>query len=388
MTTVVSAFHYSPGAPVLTGEAGSLANLLKVVLTEGFGSVLFDSLVVAGELATGIVNVGHNFNNMYGIMGPVVEVSGSDIEALNRRWRITVVSDTTLTFACPGVPDQVSAVGAAVKHPSLGWTAPFEQDNILVFKADNPEGHYYQLLDTNNAPVLYGRLVMQGPTTGSPTWGSGYIRKSIADDSVVRSWRIIGNDRAFWLAIQDGTYNNLIFIGQATSLLAGDTDLHLLQLSAATDEPPSLCAFQQSEAYYGGDGPLRGRSMAHMVQTGGFGNWCALGTGGSDLLVSLPHNSIHALQRGMVAIGGSLPVSPIHIAEVASSVAALRGILPGIFQSLVYTEQAFEGGVSLPGRVLYPVWASQGGDSAYRSRNNGSATVHGPAFIDIVGPWA
>jgi hypothetical protein len=57
------------GAPSMADAAGNLVAVLDACLVDGVGSVTLDSLVVAGDVATGTLSTGHGFT-MAGLTGP------------------------------------------------------------------------------------------------------------------------------------------------------------------------------------------------------------------------------------------------------------------------------------------------------------------------------
>ena len=97
-TSVLLYRHTDTGAPSINGLAGSWIPVLDACLVDGYNSIIPDSLVVAGGIATLTRGAGHNFTDpgvLYGIdAGQVIEVAGvaGALSGLNRRWRATVTS--------------------------------------------------------------------------------------------------------------------------------------------------------------------------------------------------------------------------------------------------------------------------------------------------------
>ena len=82
------------GAPVLTGQAGTLVALLHAALVTGFGMVTALSASVAAGTATVQFNAGQSFD-----VGDIVVVAGATPADLNGEARVLTASSTHITFA-------------------------------------------------------------------------------------------------------------------------------------------------------------------------------------------------------------------------------------------------------------------------------------------------
>lgn len=126
------------GAPALSGTPGALISVLDACLKDGFGTVTLNSLVVAGNVATGTVNAGHGFTMVGGAVGPVITIAGATPAGLNGTWRIaSVPNSTTFTFATSGIADQTATGTITAKRAPLGFSKVFSGTNKAVYRADD-----------------------------------------------------------------------------------------------------------------------------------------------------------------------------------------------------------------------------------------------------------
>lgn len=146
--TSVKWFHSEMAdAPVLSGTAGSLINLLDACLLDGFSSRVADSLVVADGVATVTLSAGNPYEKH-----AVIEISGALPAELNRQWRIASATPTALTFVVDDVVAAGSATGTImVKRASAGWVKPFSDTNRAVYQSPDLESTqlYLYLDDTD-----------------------------------------------------------------------------------------------------------------------------------------------------------------------------------------------------------------------------------------------
>jgi hypothetical protein len=122
--TSVKLLHSAmPGAPVLSGTAGALINVLDACLVDGFGVSAVASLVVAGEVATATMSGGHS-----GEVGSVMTVAGATPSGLNGEQKVLSVGggNTTLTFDATGIADQTATGSITIKMSGAGWGRRFQ----------------------------------------------------------------------------------------------------------------------------------------------------------------------------------------------------------------------------------------------------------------------
>ena len=129
-STSVKFFHSAmPGAPVLSGTAGSLISVLDLLVT-GMGLKLADSLVVVNGVATLTFSSGHSFE-----AHAVALVAGATPAALNGGRRILAATPNTATFAAPGVPDGAATGSITAKLAGAGWEKAFTGTNLAAYRS-------------------------------------------------------------------------------------------------------------------------------------------------------------------------------------------------------------------------------------------------------------
>ncbi len=131
-TTVKFFTSRMPGAPVLTGQAGSLVAVLDACLKEGFGARPLTELTVAGGVATAKFATGG-----VPLVNSVVLVAGSSIAALNGEQRVVTASAGQVTFATAAANGTATGSITMRIAPS-GWLKPFSDTNIGVYQSADP----------------------------------------------------------------------------------------------------------------------------------------------------------------------------------------------------------------------------------------------------------
>lgn len=213
--TTVKYFHSAmSGAPVLTGQSGTMINLLDKCLVDGFGKSgptdTLDSIVVNGNVATASRSGGHPFE-----VDTIVSIAGATPSGLNGEKRVLSVTTTTFTFDATGITDQTATGTIISKLAPSGWSKPHSSGATLAaYKSTDvaSTGMYLYIDDSNatNARVL-GRETMSSisDTTGGafPTSiqvsGGAYWGKSASADTAARAWIIISDASAFYIAVQN-----------------------------------------------------------------------------------------------------------------------------------------------------------------------------------------
>lgn len=209
------------GAPSCTGQAGQLLAVLNACLVDGFNLLTLDSLVVAGNVATG-TKTGHGYKQYQ-----IIEVAGASPAGLNGQWRVTAVTANTFTFTTSGISDQTATGTITAKTPGAGWARPFTGTNVAVYKSQSA----YR---SGNAGV---RVTDTGTTTATclaaEDWTdvstpvnslqTFYIPKSATADATARGWTIIADDRTVYIAISYTSGNrDVLSFGDFKSFLSGD----------------------------------------------------------------------------------------------------------------------------------------------------------------------
>lgn len=370
------------GAPALSGTAGTLIGVLDACLKDGFGTATLNSLVVAGNVATGTVSGGHGFAMIGGAVGPVIRIAGATLSALNGDWRIaSVPNGTTFTFATAGIADQIATGTITAKRAPLGFSKVFTGTNKAAYRADDPASSrlYLRVADNGVGAANYARVrgyeTMSDVDTGvgpfptdAQVSGGLYWGKSSVASGTARAWRLVGDSQGFVLAVnQDGAGGWIgNWCGDIPSEKAGDAYRMLLMggISATVGNMGNLHAINNASAghYMARSYTQTGTSIAaqkdshRITQTG-------MGYSGAGIAYPAP-------------TGNQFYAAP---ADVWESATLLRGALPGIYCPLhpatSLVDGSFQSNVSgLDGRTLL----------VQRMVNGG---VNYACAIDLTGPW-
>lgn len=334
--------YYSsdPEAPVLSGEAGTLVNLLKKCLVDGYG-----------DQGQGTWKPGLGWEGVY---------SGDYAKAA---FRSTAEAGTKLWLY---VNDNGGLAGGTKDAHVRGW----EGMTGLDANGDPVSGE-------GPFPLLTGQLP-SGNSLGL-VWN-----KSIAASSAVRSWALIGDECAFWLGMWNGYTSETdrlgwYFFGDIVSFRADDA-FHCAVIGGVTENTSSW-------SYSNGLGLVK-ETMANLNFTGTTGHYLARGVtqvggcvGFSGFGVT--GSSAFANSAGQYpspADGGLALFPPLVGERLADGSGCLRGVLPGLFQT-VQNIDAFIGGPPIEGHP------SLGGRKVKVLQSSISGSINFGAAFDVAGPW-
>lgn len=366
------------GAPALSGTAGALIAVLDACLVNGFGTVTLDSLVVAGNVATGTVSGGHGFAMIGGAVGPVIRIAGATPSALNGDWRLaSVPGATTLTFATSGIGDQTATGTITAARPPLGFAKAFSGTNKAAYRAiaETSSRLYLRVDDTSTTSArVRGYETMSDVDTGTGPFpldaqysGGLYWGKSSAASATARAWRVIGDHEGFVLSIlQDGSNGWIAgYCGDIPSEKAADA-YRMLLVGAQTATVSAMVYLPYINSnlghYMARSHTQVGSSIAVIKDTH---RLCQSGMGASSAGSSYPSPT-----------GSQFYCAPVDVWESGS---VLRGTMPGLYAPLHPATSLTDGAVfsdltGLDGRALLI------------QRLAASGTVYAVA-IDITGPW-
>jgi hypothetical protein len=208
-TEVILLRSTDTGAPVLTGQAGSLITLLDACLVNGYNSKTI-TITRSGTTATATCATAHGF----AADGVKVQISGANEAAYNGIFLISNVSTYTFDFTVAGSPATPATGTITAKMPALGWTKPFSDVNLAAYRGDAAStGMYMKVNDTTTSHAnVRGYETMTDINTGTglfPTVAqiaSGtYWVKSQTTDATARSWIVIGDGYEFFLYVSTHT---------------------------------------------------------------------------------------------------------------------------------------------------------------------------------------
>lgn len=400
-TSVKHAHGYMNGAPVLTGQAGSLIPILDAVLVTGWGLKSATSLVVNGGLAT---------LTFTGTAAPTVDsvilVSGATNEALNGEQKVTAVTSTTVTFATAAA-NATDAGTVTFKMAPAGWLKVYSGTNLAVYKSADilSIGMFLRVDDTATlAARVRGYESMSDVNTGLKPFptdaqlsGGGYWLRSNSSNDYPIDWRICADSRFFTYHCCPGQgyypVGNPSRAKYQTGCMWGFGD----PIAYKTSGDPWSCAlFSSNQSNTNVIGCVDGGSQS----TGSVFPRPFSGIGSSQTFNGSPfvgsaNSAVSGYDSTLGAfpsvIDGSLKLSRRYITEyqgVAPQDPPPRALIPGIY----YVPQTYVGSYFIDNDILV-------GDATVQNRKliangggggNSVATASsssGISFSDITGPW-
>lgn len=224
------------GAPTLNNAQGSLLEVLRSCLVNGFGSKAVTSIAVAAGVATATC-AAHGFT---GKAGQVVLVAGAPQAALNGVKQPGSVLTNSFTYPAPGVPDGTYTGTISARRAPAGWTEVFTAVDRAVFRSSEVEatGILLRVLDAAglNARVRafesmtdidtgLGMTPTEAQVTGGLWWS-----KTGTNNATARPWIVIADGRAVYFCVRSGTqpHYTCFFAGDIDSRKAGDSYSFLL----------------------------------------------------------------------------------------------------------------------------------------------------------------
>lgn len=196
-----------PGAPALSGTAGTLISVLEACLVTGFGLKSVSSVTVAGGVATFTVPTGHS-----AIRDAVIEIAGVTSPAtLNGQHKVVSITTQAVSVSVPDLSDQTVTGTVTLKLAGAGWEKPFGGPNKAVYRSLNSGATrllfrfddagaqtaymrgYESMTDIDTGAGLFPTSTMDA--SGAP------IDKSSVANSTARKWWIIANDRVVYIGI-------------------------------------------------------------------------------------------------------------------------------------------------------------------------------------------
>lgn len=385
--TSVKHFHSAmPGAPVLSGTAGTLLAVLDACLVTGFGLKTADSLTVASGVATVAFSTGHSFEP-----GTIALIEGATPAGLNGEKRILSTAANSITFAAPGIPDGAATGTISAKLAPAGWGKAFTGTNVAAYRPSDVTGTrmFLRVDDTGtaNARVVSYEAMTDISTGTNPiplaaqVAGGLWWPKSATANATARGWRVFADSRAVYVALEPngGDRWQLMFAGDIASLKSGDAYGWLV--TGNTEDMSNSGYVPQGCLGYSGRSARAGGYLARAYT--GIGQAIEVQRVGSH------HNGgtvdVYAGMAGY-AFGG-YPNGPNNglltgVLELVES-AGIRGSAPGLLHPLHNVSSSFATGAvvdgtnDLVGRRLMALRAQPS-----------STTAGGAVFIDITGPWS
>lgn len=388
-TSVKTFASTDPGAPALSGSAGSQLAIVKTCLVDGRGAGAVATLVVAAGIATANYSAGHPF-----AVGSVGLFAGATPVELNGEKRILSVSTTAVTFAAPGVADGAATGSITSKLAAAGWQQLYAGTNMAALKPSVPEatGCVLRIDDTGTtsarlrgyesmtaASAGVGLFPTDAQLSGGVWWG-----KSDTANTTACPWRMWSNGRAvlMWIspasAAADQVTGQLYVFGDYVSYRSGDAYSCLLTGGTAfSDVSASANTFAGCLGY--GNGYYSPASA--FVARG------PLGVGGSLNVRKLSASNSAAAYSGTAAYNTNVFMYP-NVADNALRLAPLElyhpnygllGRVPGVYHCAQTLGESFATGDEFLGEGVYA------GKKFVALRVGPLAG--GTVFIDSTGEW-
>lgn len=389
-TSVKYLHSLMPGAPVLSGTAGSLIAVLDACLVNGFAVSAVASLVVSANVATATVAAGHSAE-----VGSVVTVSGAAPAGLNGEKKVLSVNvaKTTLTYDATGIGDQAATGAISLKLAGAGWSKPFSGVNLAAYQSSHVAATDCLLrVDDTSARVArcVGYESMTGISAGSGPFpsavqrsGGVYWPKSNAADATARRWAVFADERMFYVILgahsSVGAAGAVVAFGDILPKKTGDAWACVLSGHASDTSAQSsgdLNDYPSMRSAVTGDELYLARAF--------------FGIGGSQAALKtfnpmVNNNIAMASGSGLIPFpngpDGGLYLGPQTILETVAY--SIRGESAGLYcspqaiaDSWISEPTAIDGVANLPGRrvMAHPYGGLSGTNSGF-------------VFFDVTGPW-
>lgn len=377
------------GAPTLNNVAGSLLEVLRACLVNGFNLKSVTNIVVASGVATATAAT-HGYSSAY---GKLLRIEGAPVAGLNGDVQPLTVDTNTFTYAAAGVPDGTYTGTITARRAPLGWVEAFTGTNVAIFARSAPEATAMLLRvnDSNTSPASAtdARVLMVESASSVDSWtnespqnsnlaGGLYWHKG-ANSTAPKRWAIIGNSRF------------IFFVSPAPS----STEPYTSQINYFGDLIPYqtpapydcvICGATSANATSGLRGGSLNNSYASITE-----NYAEVIARSSDLSVIGKRIGKHGPGVGWIGASNNMQVDsspvviawPIHVSEnnLSSAGGKIRGEIPGLSAPLA--RAPFSG---LP--QFSVVSSTFGQIRKYVSvLYTLGAGLNGNALIDISSPW-
>lgn len=368
------------GAPTLNNVAGSLLEVLRACLVNGFGAKTVTSISVSAGVATA-TSAAHGFTSTY---GKLVLLAGATEPLLNGRKQPLSVSTNSFTFAAPGVADGTYTGTMSARRAPLGWLEAYTGTDRAIFQRSAPEATnvLLRVLDTAAAPAsaTSARVLMvrsasdadtfaqQAPVASVLSGAGGFLHKG-ANSATAKQWVLVGDHLGFWLMTpfnaSGGSQLNVYHFGDVNPLDAVDNNRAVL--------------FASENEYGSG---FSGTGIAKNVPPGGTAHNASVSMASRDGSVVGQGVMPYGMGNGIVAFGGTnFPTAGVDVPIVgpiwAYSQGALsipRGTIRGMAQALANAPFSHLS-IQQAGDIRFLNVVTQGDSSVAQ------------VLINLTGPW-
>jgi len=358
------------GAPVLSGTVGSMIAVLDAALINGFNVLAPSGISVTASVATVTYAANHGY-----AMHDIIKVAGAVPAELNGEQRVTWVNSTTLKFTTTAADGAATGTLETRSAPVGGWEKAFSGTNKAAYRRTDPSSTA-MLLRIDDTAGRKAEATMYESMTDVDTGVGATIAvwmKSSTADAGVRKWRLIADDKLFYLACYWHTsYSSQAGVnafGDIASFKSGDA--YHCMISGDSSEDYTYPGYRNYFSMQSGafNNTKLARSYTHIgagVEAGRLGlrNQDHIGSGGFTFPSSVD-NSL-------------LMHYPLVVTEPA--VNAARGTMPGLIQPIQ----------SLPlvdGSVVESIPQMPGKRVLLFGIGLGASATEARAAFDVTGPW-
>jgi len=242
MTTTVR--HYNSemgGLQKLTSSNGSLIDVLKACLVDGFSDTSIDSMTFALGLVTAVVSAGHPFS-----VDQVIDVTGAGETEYNGTWIVESITASDVVFAITGTPVPAATGSISIKASPAGWVKEYEDlgANKIVLKSPEVTGSgcLIRVIEDGTSGVDVAKVQIYESMTDIDSGvmiREGYISKRYSTGVDLGMFVLCANRGIMHLFTGNNTplagsdhhvYSHTI-LGDSKSYLDGDTGHCTMQIS-------------------------------------------------------------------------------------------------------------------------------------------------------------
>lgn len=317
------------GAPTINNVAGSVLEVLRACLVNGFGAKTVTSISVTSGVATA-TSAAHGF---VGTHGKLLQISGASEPLLNGIKQPGGILTNSFTYPAVGVPDGTYTGTISAKRAPLGWAEPHNSANVSIFARTAPEATAQMLwvndshLNGSSALTARARMVESAtdantftgpsPTLAQETNGTAWNKG--ANDATAKPWVIVGNDRFFYICINGyGTQPELNYFGDLVSYASPDAYASVLAGQGRGGQIGQYAGATPSGAGLYASGNVSGLVKSVLGQPVGAGSGTALGGSsmgtGPNVVLSRPVWLVTNSEATLQYVRGELPglASPLY----------------------------------------------------------------------------
>lgn len=379
MTTPIWFDSTETGAPTLNNVAGSLLEVLRACLINGFGAKTVTSIDVVSGVATATA-ASHGFSATF---GKRLLIAGSGEAALNGTKQPLSVATNTFTFDATGVADGTYTGTMSAKRAPLGWTEPHTGTNVAIFARSDPEATAMMLRVNDShaggSTATDARVIAVESATGVDAYtgpspseaqvaGGGYVQKG-ANSATAKPWVVVGDGRFVWIftAADTTLVLSAFYFGDGVPYFTPDAYFTVLT--------PGSSAGSGSQAV--STGGLTRSVESTTFTTQGYASRARSGLGASVLIApGSPGTSPIGATGGQTSTDNVAIHYPVYLVE-NDGAKTIRGHIPGLHVPLAFqpfTHLQLVTGVGPASKTLL-------------SLRHQRASSQGNLLLDLTGPW-